>query len=694
MPTSVLRLLFSGFLLCTCVLAPKSGDAQTGLSFSYPAGHITDGLDVYVDDAGTGFLVGTCGVLRTTTNNGQNWNLTEAPTTDDLEAVACPPGGCATALLATDNALYRLRNGSWTEVTYPNYEDGGKLHWLTNNLVVHEAGSSGIWRSTNGGNAWSFVAYGENKSSELIFIDANVGYLFGNNKLIKTEDGGASFSEVGYTHPNSPFYLAWLDANTGWTFDRDRQFWQTTNGGLNWTMLNDEQQLSSIRWFTPLTANHLVAVQGITLAESLDGGVTWTRGQFGVESVKSAGTGFHRSGEEFFVTAGQNQVLYSPAGFTDWVDQNRTTLRSGLTDIVFATNEIGYAIGGINLYRTTNAGAAWEAISLGATLREIGLLPNGDPVVMTDSETLVSRDGGVTFTDLFAPGMIMSSSDNPDLMTVKPDGTVYFFGPLTGFISTDGGSTFSRVEHGLGVFGTSIFFLDDQYGFMVDRNGEFAATTDGGLTWEGRAEVLNARPEAVFFTSPTNGWATSVNRRYLTTDGGMSWAEAPDRAGGYDFTRRAEDGAIYAARWDENTLVRSTDEGATFTALADHCFGYRALALTPNERYAFVAGDGFIVRHDLNELVTSTRQRNGATVATLRAYPNPSAGLFWLEVPQTSAATNVSVFAASGREVMSLQVPAGQSRIALDLGQLPGGVYVARWAAASGKMGTVRLVKR
>lgn len=694
MKTSSLRLLFSGFLLCTCALAPKIAFAQTDVPFSYPANFISDVLDVYVDANGTGYLGGTCGVLRTTTDNGQNWTVADTPTNNDIEAIACPPGGCSTALLATDDELYRLSRGNWTAVTYPNYAEGGTLHWLTENLVVHEATASGLWRSTDGGLTWATVAYGENKSSELIFIDANTGYLFANGKLLKTTDGGASFSETGYTHPNSPFHLAWLDANTGWTFDRDRKFWKTTDGGANWSVLNDEQQLSTVNWFVALTDDHLVGSQGITTAESTDGGVTWTRGQYNVDRVAGVGFKYHRSGTAFFVPANENQLLYSPAGFTDWVDQNESTTPNRLTDISFSTNEIGYAIGGVSLYATTNTGAAWSMITVGSVLREIGILPNGDPILMTDQTTLVSRDQGQNFVDLFTPGTITSAIENPDLMTIKPDGTVYLFGPNSSYSSTDGGTTFTRHEHGLEYFATSIFFVDDDNGYVVDRNNKFASTSDGGITWQPGTNIPSFRPEAVFFTDLNTGWVTTINRRFLTSDGGMTWTEAPDRTGGYDFTRRTEDGAIYAARWDENTLVRSTDDGLSWTALAGHCFGYRSLALTPNERYAFVAGDGFIVRHDLDALTTSTRRISRPEVALLKACPNPSDGPFWLELPLTFEDASLSVFDLSGREVMTTQVPAGRDKIAIDLGQLPGGVYVARWSASAGRMGRVRLVKR
>lgn len=694
MPTSLLRLLISGFLLCTCALAPEIATAQTDVPFSFPSDYISNVLDVHTDATGAGFLGGSCGVLRQTTDNGLSWTVSESPTSSDIETIACPPGGCATALLATDDALYRYSGRNWTEVTYPSYEEGGNLHWLTNDLVVHEAGSDGLWRSTDGGLSWAYVPYGEQKDSELIFVDATTAYLFANAKLLKTTDGGSSFFEVGYTHPNNPFYLAWLDANTGWMFDRDRRFWKTTNGGLNWTKLNEEQQLSSLNFFLPLTADHLVAAQGITLAESTDGGVTWTRGQYGVDHIKGRGRKYHRSGTAFFLPGAENQLLYSPANFTDWVDLEGKALQSRITDLAFASNETGYAIGGVELYVTTDAGANWSVETIGSIMRELGILPNGNPVIMTDSETRVSNNQGQTFSDLFPAGMVTENEDNPDLMTIKPDGSVYFFAPNSSFLSTDGGATFARTEHGMGMFANSLFFVDDDHGYVVDRNRKFAYTSDGGLSWQLRTDVPSFSPEAVYFTSLNTGWVSSANRRYQTTDGGMTWTEATDRAGGYDFTHRTEDDAIYAARWDENTLVRSTDGGENWTALAGHCFGYRTLALTPNERYAFVAGDGFIVRHNLADLATGTRRADRPAATRLVAYPNPSSGRIWVELPTTKGVTKLSVFNVAGREVQSMEVPRGRDKVEVNLSNFPAGVYVARWSAGNGVMGTARVVKR
>lgn len=697
MRTLLSRLLLSGLLLCTCGPAHNSLWAQTDIPLSYPSSYISSILDVHVADDGSGLLGGTCGVLRQTTDGGQTWTVIDAPENNDLQTVACPPSGCATALLATNTAIYRRSGNDWTDITYDNYRGGGTLHWLTENLAINEAGSAGLWRSTDAGSSWTFVAYGDNKEANLFFTDETNGFVFARQELLKTTDGGASFASVGYTHPEFVEHQAWLDADNGWLFDSDRKFWSTTNGGTTWTLLNEEQQLSTLNWFVPLSSTHLVAAQGITKAESLDGGVTWTRGQYGVNNVKRTGLNFHRSGDAFYLPGDENQLLYSPAGFTDFTDLENVARQSRITDIVFATDAIGYAAAGIDLNVTTDGGTSWVTKNIGAAIRELGVLPNGDLIVLTDRETLVSQDQGDSFSDLFAAGVVLSEDDYPDVMVTKPDGVVYFLALNHSYRSTDGGATFVREAHNLELLTTAIHFLDDDHGFAVDRNGKFAKTSDGGQSWTLGEPIPQSGMESIYFTSENNGFAASAIRRYATTDGGQTWEDAEDRNGGYDFLGRDADGAIYAARWaasGENALVRSTDDGETWSVLASTCFVHRCMALTPNERYAFVAGDGFIVGHDLEALLVSTPRVSPRQSVSLKAFPNPSEGQVWVSLPEVARGGSLSVFDGAGRMVLARSTPVGQPNVGLDLSGLPGGVYSVRWVANDGAVGHARVVKR
>ncbi|MEM6769733.1 MAG: hypothetical protein AAF597_04025, partial [Bacteroidota bacterium] len=223
MPTFVLRLLLLGALLCTRVPAKNSLNAQTDVPFSYPEDYISNFADVYVADDGSGLLGGTCGVLRASTDGGLTWANVSSPTANDIVSIACPPPGCATALLATDAALYRLANGSWNEVTPEGLRRGSQLDWLSQDLVVNGGTANGLWRSTDAGLTWTFVHYGGNSDANLFFADVNNGFVFIRNELFTTTDGGATFFSTGYTHPGFIEYHTWLDANTGWLWDEDRK---------------------------------------------------------------------------------------------------------------------------------------------------------------------------------------------------------------------------------------------------------------------------------------------------------------------------------------------------------------------------------------------------------------------------------------------------------------------------------------
>jgi photosystem II stability/assembly factor-like uncharacterized protein len=73
----------------------------------------------------------------------------------------------------------------------------------------------------------------------------------------------------------------------------------------------------------------------------------------------------------------------------------------------------------------------------------------------------------------------------------------------------------------------SIFFLDENYGWVVGRSGRLAKTTDGGRSWK---KINEIRPEFKMrdcaFTDRDHGWAVGDNGSILyTPDGGVTWLD-------------------------------------------------------------------------------------------------------------------------------------------------------------------------
>jgi photosystem II stability/assembly factor-like uncharacterized protein len=93
--------------------------------------------------------------------------------------------------------------------------------------------------TTNGGQSWQQVGQAGQPLTTIDFINPTTGWAvrggigFHPPKLLKTEDGGGSWTEV--THPASRFGLAvcFVDEEHGWLTGDDQVF-RTVDGGQSW----------------------------------------------------------------------------------------------------------------------------------------------------------------------------------------------------------------------------------------------------------------------------------------------------------------------------------------------------------------------------------------------------------------------------------------------------------------------------
>lgn len=130
-----------------------------------------------------------------------------------------------------------------------------------------------------------------------------------------------------------------------------------------------------------------------------------------------------------------------------------------------------------------------------------------------------TTDGGSTFTRL-------------NSRTDKSLNGLYFFDATTGFIvgddgyilkTTDGGSTFTEVSY-TGKHNEDIQFKDANNGIIVGRNGTIQMTSDGGSTWtsisSGTTEWLY---KAHYFGANSIIVVGENGTILLSTDGGSTW---------------------------------------------------------------------------------------------------------------------------------------------------------------------------
>ncbi len=279
--------------------------------------------------------------------------------------------------------------------------------------------------------------------------------------------------------------------------------WKSTNSGLNWISLTDnEVSLSSgsiaidplntgIIYYGTGEANYFTTscYYGRGILKSTDGGVSWTN-----------------------YTDGLPSLTYC----------SRIVIRPGNPSQVFA------AMGTSGLYKSTNSGINWVQI-LSGRCDDIIFSPSGLNAYITGSGTgyRISTDGGVTFNSNSSLTMgirnqiaICRSVPSVLYASVHSDSSIYVFK------STNSGLNFSQVAPGTNFNGSQAWY--DFYIHVNPYDANYAyvgsidlwRTSNGGISFE---NITNAYSGGVVHVDHHNMDFNPVNPDELTcvNDGGV-----------------------------------------------------------------------------------------------------------------------------------------------------------------------------
>jgi hypothetical protein len=183
----------------------------TGISGSLPSGawvtpYVIDPVDPQVLYAGVG------GNVWKTTNRGSSWSaISSSLSVYELQSLAVAPSNTQVIYAGSYYNLYKSTNGggSWSTVTLPAYD-------AVTSIEIHPTNPLIVWITFSGYSAGS--------------------------KVFKTEDGGATWTNISGTLPNLPTNTIEYDKNTGVLYlgndlgvfvrHPDMQDWQLFDTGL------------------------------------------------------------------------------------------------------------------------------------------------------------------------------------------------------------------------------------------------------------------------------------------------------------------------------------------------------------------------------------------------------------------------------------------------------------------------------
>lgn len=147
-------------------------------------------------DVNTGYAVGYNGSCLKTTNQGQSWSVVNMGTTNyltDVEFTSADIGW----VCGGDNLIRKTTDGGTTwnsyQVTPYQYDYIYEINFPDANTGYAARDYGYIYKSTNGGISWSELSGYFSGIRDLVFADANRGWVATYDGILSTTDGGSSW---------------------------------------------------------------------------------------------------------------------------------------------------------------------------------------------------------------------------------------------------------------------------------------------------------------------------------------------------------------------------------------------------------------------------------------------------------------------------------------------------------------------
>ena len=413
---------------------------------------------IYFINEMKGWAAGDLGYIRTT-NGGEDWIFTEMP---DLRKV----------YFTTETTGWMCGGGFWKST------DEG-INWNLQNDITGivdfyfssvnkgwAAKYSGeIFETSDGGNNW-YVQSNTGSENISVYLDSSFnGWAIGQHGSIKkTLNGGEDWISLDSRFTNkSVNSVCFISEFNGWAVGESGIIFNTTNGGINW----NAQQSSLSTWFNAVrfVNNSTGWAAGTEIVKTTNGGVNWITQPTEINEVRSISFISPYTGW----MAGGTKVIKTTDSGENWI----TVLESdqlNLKTVFFISPQTGWTAGKYGkILKTTNGGTDWTE----------GVFPDDYAILYSvyfSSESTGYAVGGL------GGGKIYKTTNGGDLWISMPYERTQTSEPL------------------------SIFFTDNNNGWVAGNMGNLMKTTDGGNNWEYQSIGVIYNLYSVFFASENIGW--------------------------------------------------------------------------------------------------------------------------------------------------------------------------------------------
>ena len=535
----------------------------------------------FVDDnigyaGGTGIFAPT---LLKTTDGGTTWtSLPNNIAADEVVGLYFTSASVGWALV--NNALYQTTDGgvNWTKHLDLPYQNRGGVTFK-NSLVgmIYRVANDASYYTLDGGQNWQKATLPSNLhfhqihymggGSQVVYGVSNGGDLY------KSLDDGATWVKVGLVASKSIEDIYFQDELTGYALGSDFIL-KTTNGGLSWSVMNDG-----------IGGHKLLDTQTVThsggLYKTSDDWTTYRPEHIANTTINdiyfpSANTGYavNVDGKIFKRNPTTSNAYLGLSAF------EITTFTQASQRTITINSSNGWTISGVPSWLRLSANSGGSGI----TSVTIDIEANNNTY---DRHTNISISNGELTHTIFifqAKPNTGSSWTEQSSGTNRPLRSVFFVDNNVGYAggdgiltptllkTVDGGATWTSLSHNLATGEIlKLYFTSASAGWAIVSNGLYQ-TTDGGVTWTRRMDIPLYSRNGITFKNATNGMVyTSNNTPYYTLDGGQNWQKAafPSSSSiNLKHIRYVGGSSLVAYGISNNDLLyKSLDDGATWAKI-------------------------------------------------------------------------------------------------------------------------------
>lgn len=232
-------------------------------------------------DENFGLACGIGGTILTTNNGGAIWE--DISIGGDILFFDIKIADEQTIYAGQEGHIVKSTDGaqSWTTISASDMTNIRGLELLDNNHLVAYSLGGNVYVSENGGDSWTQANCPLNNKRDIHFFSNEIGWLSSNEGILfKTTDGGLNWEMIDTQIDDNLEGIYQLDENNIWVLSNSYSgvLYHSADGGQNWTSIDIGTSAfwNQVLFVDPETAWLFGGSSGVNLIfESTDGGQTW-----------------------------------------------------------------------------------------------------------------------------------------------------------------------------------------------------------------------------------------------------------------------------------------------------------------------------------------------------------------------------------------------------------------------------------